>query len=63
MYENAKDQKGLQITEKKKVEIEKNIENLKKKLKELKEELPPRPLPQPEFVSGTYRHQGILYYS
>lgn len=52
MYQNAKDEKGLKMTEKKMQEIEKNLESLKKKKQELKAELPPRPLPQPEFVRG-----------
>eukprot|EP01119_Soliformovum_irregulare_P017732 TRINITY_DN5315_c0_g3_i2.p1 TRINITY_DN5315_c0_g3~~TRINITY_DN5315_c0_g3_i2.p1 ORF type:complete len:131 (+),score=37.21 TRINITY_DN5315_c0_g3_i2:655-1047(+) len=48
MYENARDEKGLKMTEKKIKELEKAIEVNEKKRTSLKSELPPRPLPQPE---------------
>jgi len=50
MYENAKDIKGKKQTEKKLQELQKNLAKLQRKKKALKNELPPRPLPQPRFV-------------
>lgn len=52
MYQKSRDEKGLKMTEKKMKELEKNLQNMEKRKVALKAELPPRPLPQPEFIKG-----------
>ena len=43
---------GLEQTKKAMEDMEKKIEDLKQKKEDLKHELPPRPLPQLEFVAA-----------
>jgi hypothetical protein len=50
MYETAKDIKGKKQTEKKLQELQRNLARLERRKKDLKNELPPRPLPQPQFI-------------
>jgi hypothetical protein len=52
IYQNTNDSSGLAMTEQKLQEMEKNLEDYEKRKQDLRSELPPRPLPQPEFVRG-----------
>eukprot|EP01114_Cavostelium_apophysatum_P013717 TRINITY_DN3385_c0_g1_i2.p1 TRINITY_DN3385_c0_g1~~TRINITY_DN3385_c0_g1_i2.p1 ORF type:complete len:482 (+),score=127.38 TRINITY_DN3385_c0_g1_i2:73-1518(+) len=56
MYQNARDEQGKKMTEDKIKEIEKSIEDMKKRRSILRNQAPPRPLPQPEFVSVTAKN-------
>lgn len=49
------------MTEQKIADLEKNIENLRKKKTQLRQQLPPRPLPQPEFVQGSFTLRKNLF--
>lgn len=50
VYEKSKDENGLELTKKELERMMENVEKLKQRKKDLRTELPPRPLPPVQFV-------------